>query len=189
MQESVYRLMKNLRKKLKSFLKDKFIIDIFIIGSALKEKFKPNDLDMIILFRSADYGKIEDSIYKIKHSLNIEKIHIEPLIIDDFFKKSISSAILHEGMSIKNNKPVSEALGYNPYSLFIFTLENLDNVKKVRFAQTLYGRKNDGLLIKENGKSLGRGAFIIPISKEELFTEIMKKFNVKYELKKAFINY
>ncbi|MBS3100280.1 hypothetical protein J4463_03660 [Candidatus Pacearchaeota archaeon] len=115
-------------------------------------------------------------------------LHVEPLIIDDFFNKSISSTILFEGISLKNNSSISDMLNFYSYSLFTFSLSNLSNIQKVRFAQTVYGRKNNGLIKTEEGKMLGKGAFIVPVNKEELFKEVFNKFNVKADVTRIIIN-
>lgn len=63
----------------------------------------------------------------------------------------------------------------------------MTNVNKVRFAQTIYGRRNNGLLNKEKGKATGKGSFIVPIGKEELFREVLNRHKVSFEVKRIFI--
>jgi predicted nucleotidyltransferase len=178
-----------LKKELKNYLKNKNILDIFLIGSMFKDKFDPNDIDIIVLFRERKTEENNDLIYEIKKSIKFENIHIEPLIIDDIKKNKVFSTILYEGYSISNNKSFSETLGYKSFSLFIFSLEKLNKIKKVQFAQAIYGRKNNGLLKQEGGIQLGKGSFITPVNKEELFKEILNKFNVSFSIKKSLINY
>ena len=189
MQKYLSLQMEKLRKELKKYLKDKFIIDIFIIGSSIKDKPEARDIDLIVLFRESDYKKIEESIYGIKRSIGIEGLHIEPLIVDDMLKESIFSSIIHEGISIRHDKNVSEMIGYKPFVQFTFALENLDKVNKVHFAQALYGRKGQGILREEGGRQIGKGAFIVPVSKEHLFREIMANFKVKYAVMRILANY
>ena len=173
--------------KLKKYLKNKIIADIFIIGSAIKDKIKPQDIDVIVLFKNKDYEIMQEIIYEIKKDIGIEQLHIEPLFVENMFKEKIFSSIIHEGISIRNNKNVGELIGYKPFSLFSFSLEKLEKIEKVRFAQALYGRKKNGLLKQENGKALGKGVFIIPINKEELFREIMLKFKTKFNVKRILL--
>jgi len=186
MQESRSQLTLKLRKKLKNYLNNKAIIDVLIIGSAIKSKFKPNDLDIIVLFRD-NSDSSENLLYNIKKSLKIQNLHIEPLFIDNLFKSKISSSIIHEAISLKYNSSLSELLGYKGFSLFSFSLEKLPNVKKVRFAQTIYGRNKDGLLSKSKGRVLGKGAFIIPVESEGFFKELMATFDVNYKVSRVLI--
>ena len=166
-------MIKKLKKQLKKHLNNKNIIDIFIIGSSLKNKL--------------DFKDIENIIYNIKKELKIENLHIEPLFADNLFKENIFSSLIHEGFSIRQNKQVGELIGYKSFLLFIFSLEGLDNIDKVRFAQTLYGRNKKGILKEEGGKFLGKGAIIVPIEKEHIFRDIMLNFKVKFETKRIFI--
>jgi len=188
MQKSISQTIKRLNKELKDILKNKEVIDILLIGSTVKDKLKPEDLDLIIIFKNKDYAKIEELSYQTKKILSNYNTHIEHLIIDQLTKTEITSSIIHEGISINHKKPLSEILGFYSCSLFSFSLEKLTNVKKVRFAQTIYGRKGEGLLKKEKGIQLGRGAFLVPVQKEELFKEVLSNFNVKFNIKKAMIN-
>jgi len=187
MSELMSQQIKILKSRLKNYLKNKSIVDIVIIGSSLKDKSTPRDIDLIILFREKEHQQIEETIYNLKKSLEEYNLHIEPLIIDKLFESKIFSPIIHEGFSIKYNKPLSEIIGYAADSLFKFSLEKLNNVEKVRFAQTIYGRKNDGLLQKENGTALGKGAFMVPVGKEELFREVLTKFKAEFTIKKIFV--
>ena len=176
-----------MKKKLKKYLKNKLIIDIFLIGSSVKNKIEPKDIDIVVLFREENFEKSSEIIYNIKEHLEIENIHIEPLITDRILSEKIFLPILHEGFSMKHNKNVSELLGVKSFSLFIFSLIGLKNIDKVRFAQTIYGRKGNGLLMQEGGRSLGKGSFIISINKEHLFREVMVKFKTKFEVKRIFV--
>ena len=158
-----------------------------MIGSALKNKFAPQDIDLIVLFREKNHQQIEETIYKLKKEFREYPLHIEPLEIDKLFESKIFFPFLHEGFSIKYSKPLSQVIGYSACSLFKFSLERLKNIEKVRFAQTVYGRKNDGLLQRERGTSLGKGAFMVPIDKEELFREVLVKFKVDFIVKRIFV--
>lgn len=180
-----------LKKKLKEYLKNKEIVDIVIIGSCLKDKEEPRDIDIIIIFAGKNYKIIEEIVYKIKEETSsieeTEEIHIEPIIIHNLFKEKIFSTILHEGFSIRNNNFFSELAGFKAFSLFTFSLSNLSKIEKVKFSQALYGRKNNGLLYEERGKSLGKGSFMVPVEKEELFKQMMEKWKIKYSTKRTLI--
>ncbi len=179
--------IQKLRNILKNEIKEN-IIDIFIIGSSLKNKIMPRDLDIIVMFREKDLKNAEEKLFEIKEKGDIPKIHIEPVFADDILAENIALTIMHEGFSIKRNKFLSEFIKIKPYSIFSFNLENLSRVDKVRFAQSLYGRKKDGLLYSESGISLGHGSFMTPVEKEEIFKELMKTWKIDYKYKKAFVS-
>lgn len=177
--------------KLVSILKKKIgggVIDIFLIGSSVKDKLKPTDMDIIVLFGDRKLKEAEESLFDIKESLNVNNLHIEPLFAGSMFNEKLFLSILHEGFSVKDGKFLSDLLGVKSYSIFHFNLENLKKIDKVRFAQALYGRKKDGLLYSEKGISLGNGSFMAPVEREEIFKELMKKWKVKFNYKRAFVS-
>lgn len=174
-------------RALKPFIKSN-IADIFIIGSSLKNKITPRDLDIIVLFKEKKMKEIQEDLYNIKESMNKKEIHIEAIFAESIFKEKLLLTILHEGFSTKERKYLSEIYNFKPFSIFSFSLENLSKIDKVRFAQALYGRKKDGVLYTENGIFLGQGSFMINVKKEEIFKELMKKWKIKYEYKRAFVS-
>ncbi|MFA5020311.1 MAG: hypothetical protein WC533_04390 [Candidatus Pacearchaeota archaeon] len=178
---------KEIIKALKPKIKGN-IIDIFIIGSSIKNKLTPRDLDLIVLFKEKNMNEVQESLYNIKESLNREKeIHIEPIFAESIFKEKILLTVLHEGFSLKESRYLSEVYNFGAFSIFSFNLENLSKIDKVRFAQALYGRKKDGLLQLEKGVSLGQGSFMVNVEREEVFKELMKKWKINYNYKRAFV--
>jgi len=176
--------MKKLKQNLKSCLKkENFLVDIFLIGSALKSKTEPGDIDIISLFRDKDYEKIENINYKIKEigdKLNL-KLHIEPIIIDDLFNQKIYISILHEGFSIKNMKLISEILKFEPDLLITYSLKDKKASDKVRFSYALYGRKKgEGFLKDIKGKEVSKGSILVPIDKQELVREFFRQWNISF---------
>jgi hypothetical protein len=159
------------------------LVDIFLFGSALKSKEKPNDVDVITLFRNKKYEEIESINYRLKKigtELNIN-LHIEPIIIDNLHKEKVYINLLHEGLSIKYMKSLSELLQCRSYILIIYSLKNKTASDKVRFSYALYGRKKGkGFLRKINGKEIGKGSIFVPIAKQELIRDFFKQWNVSF---------
>lgn len=183
--------MKKLEKNLKSLLeKEKFLVDIFLFGSALRSKEKPRDIDIIALVRGKEYDKTEDIIYSIKKigdNLGMN-MHIEPLIVDSLHKENIYQSILHEGFSIRNMSYIRELIRFKSYSMFSYSLKNKKNSEKVRFSYALYGRrKSKGLLKDIKGEEVGKAAVLAPIEKQEILKDFFKKWDVKFEERKVFI--
>ena len=181
--QQILKLASQLKKQIKGN-----VIDIFVIGSSLKDKLEPRDLDLIVFFKEKNLKEVEEELYAIKESLNIANLHIEPIFASSLFEEKITLSIMHEGFSIKKSAFISDTFNLKSYSIFSYSLENQSKINKVRFAQTLYGRKKDGILYTESGISLGHGSFMAPVLKEEIFKELMKKWKVKYNLKRAFVN-
>ena len=163
------------------------VLDIFIIGSALKNKIHPNDLDIIVFFKEKNLKEVGEILFDIKERVNEKNVHIESIFADTLFEEKIILTIFHEGFSIKKNKFISGLIKLDSFSIFSFNLANLSKIDKVRFAQALYGRKKDGLLYVEKGIILGQGSFMVSVKKEEIFKEFMKMWKIKYSRKRAFV--
>jgi len=159
------------------------LVDIFLFGSALKSKEKPNDVDLIALFRDKDYEKIEEILYKIKkigESLSVN-LHAEPIIADNLHKEPVYISILHEGFSIKNMQFLNDMLSFKSFLLITYSLKDKKPSDKVRFSYALYGRKEgEGVLKSLDGKDVGKGSILVPISKQEIIKEFFKQWDVKY---------
>lgn len=183
--------MKKLKIDLKNFLrKEKFLIDIFLFGSALKGKEKPKDIDVIVLFRDKDYERIEDILYQIKkigEKLKI-KPHLEPIIIDQLHDQKVYPSLLHEGFSLKNMKFLHQKLNFKPFLLITYLLKNKKPSDKVRFSFALYGRKKgEGLLKKLKGEVLGKCSFLMPVDQQSVIESFFKQWDVKYTEQRIFI--
>lgn len=182
------QLKKKLTSILEKHLKDN-IADIFIIGSSLKNKLVPNDLDLIVLFKERNLKLVEECLFDIKEELDfIKSVHIEPLFVESMFKESVFFTVLHEGFSIREGKSISEIFKVKAHILFSYNLKNLSKVDKVKFAQALYGRKADGLIYREKAISLGQGSFMSLVDREEIFKDFFKEWKVKYNRKKVFVS-
>lgn len=183
--QQITRLKKQLKKRLGNN-----IIDIFIIGSSIKNKLSPRDIDIIMLLKEKSYKGIENDLFEISEDIKkLGEIHIEPLFLENIFSEKIFLTIIHEGISVRHGKKISELLKINSFALFSYSLKNLDKISKVKFAYALYGRKKDGILYREKGKPLGQGSFLVPTEKEEIFKELFKSWKVNYSSKRAFVNY
>jgi len=188
MQKSQYQRFNKLKNNLKGEIRGN-ILDIFVIGSFLKNKISPRDIDLIVLFKEKDMKDAEEKLYEIKEKLNfIKPIHMEPLFLGNMFKERIFLTILHEGFSIKEGKFVFELIKIGSFVIFYYNLRNLSKLDKVKFAQAIYGRKKDGLLYQERGISLGPMSFMVPVSREEIFKEFMKKWKITFERKRVFVS-
>ncbi len=183
--------MKTLKANLKSLLKkEKYLVDIFLFGSAFKGKEKPNDIDIIALFRDNNYELIERVLYQIKkvgEKLEI-LLHIEPIVVDQLHNQKAYPFLLHEGFSLRNMKFLHELLGFKPFVLITYNLEDKTPSEKVRFSYALYGRKEgDGLLKKLKGKVIGKGSFLIPINQQAAIKSFFELWNTKYKEQRLFI--
>jgi hypothetical protein len=121
----------------------------------------------------------ENGKWILKKNFEIEKIEFftEDEIKKDGFLNNHKILYLN-GMELEINR--------KSYAIFNFTLNNLEQNKKVRFNEALYGKSigkysYPGVLKKVNGMKLGRGCVLIPSNKKEMFENFLKKWNVCFE--------
>lgn len=169
-----------LKKICKDFAKkDKNIIDIVLFGSFAREKEKPEDIDLAAIVSD----KIETVTLEKQISDKLKMpVHITVLNLRTLFRETLWKTIIHEGISLLNNKNVSEKLGFESYVLFWYNLAKLKTSDKVRFSYALFGRdKKDSLLGKLNGKSLGKGVLLIPVNKEDEIRDLFFEWELPFE--------
>ena len=162
------------------------VIDIFIFGSAIKGKYKPNDIDLCFVFQD----KINLSIIKEAEMLLGEKFHCSYLRTDDFIKEihSLAKTILLEGRSIITGKTLAEGYGLAAKLLFFYDLSSEEPSKKVRFVYLLRGRDGlEGLVKKFGGEFFSNNAFLLPIDKDKEMQEIMDSWKIKYRRQKILL--
>jgi len=167
-------------RKLKKCLSDD-VFDIILYGSSVKGKHKPADIDILVIFRRGTLRERLNAIQDIKKKLGIDadykQILIEDLFSDSFFART---GVLLEGLSARQQKPLSQILGFYACTLFWYTLENFTHTQKVKFNYVLAGRNKKGLIEEFEGFRLASGVVKIPISKSFEFEEVLKSHSVKY---------
>jgi len=181
-------MLNTLKKYLESEKKDKNIFDIILYGSSTKEDAKARDVDLLVIFLSGTLRERLERIQEIKKKIkNTEKnIDIKQILLQELFSANFfaRTGIFLEGMSIFKEKKFCETLGFQSFTLFLYSLKNLSHTQKVKFNYLLAGRNDMQGLIKElKGIRLVNGAIKIPISKANIFEEILQKNKILYTKK------
>jgi len=82
------------------------------------------------------------------------------------------------------------------FVLFIYSLNNLEQKKKVKVIRDLFGYKNhingkdyshEGLLQKTNSQKLAQNVILVPLSDSFKFTNYFNQNQVKVEVKEVFV--
>lgn len=188
-------MQKNLKKSLKKYLDDKTIFDIILYGSVAKGSLEPNDLDLVIIFQEGSLENRLDKLQIIKNELKnklskeLKKIDLKQILLRELFNESFfaRTGILLEGISLKNDVPFSENLGFKGMSLYWYNLENLTHNEKVKFNYILAGRNNKGILALFNIQRLANGALLVPINKSSEFELILKNNKINYSKKNVLV--
>ncbi len=170
--------LKALHKKNK-----KEIFDVVLFGSSVRGKYKPEDIDIVFIFREKISREKINSILS-----GLKDFHTEYLFLEEIYSEPLWSTIISEGFSIAKNKFLHEIFGMRSWFLFAYSLDNLNSREKTKFFHAVFGRvKGGGLLDELGGKSLGRGALIVPVINADAMREILDRHKVNYNVKKIFI--
>lgn len=183
-------MLEELKKCLKTELKDKGIFDIIIYGSLVKNKEDPNDIDILVIFNEGNLKKRLDKIQSIKHKIKRkEKIDIKGILWQELFQEEFfaRSGVFLEGISIFTGKPFAERIDFNGFAIFVYNLTNKSHAEKVKFNYILSGRKSEGLIKNLKGKHLAPGVIEIPIKNSLEFEDLLKKNNIRYFKKEVLV--
>lgn len=179
--------LKYLISKSKDFTKIHDIFDIILYGSSIKGKLDARDTDVLIIFKDKALNERSEISQEFKKILNpkIKNMDIKTINIHELFDSNFLArqGILAEGYSLMHDKPFAEILGFKGYSLFTYSLKNLNNTKKTRFTYALIGRDKQGVISKTSSKHLGKGVVMVPAEKSIIFEDFLKKWEIDYNKK------
>jgi predicted nucleotidyltransferase len=182
-----------LESESKNFIKGKSIFDIVLYGSSVKGKIEARDIDILIIFQEKPLNERTEIAQEFKERINgkISNLDIKTINLSELFKTNFLArqSILTDGYSLIGGMPFSEKMGFLSCSLFTYNLKNLNHNNKTKFTYSLIGRgKNQGILKKLNAKSLGKGAFLLPVQDSSFFEDFLKKWEIDYIKKNILIS-
>ena len=178
-------------KSIKEFKdKHKEVFDIAIYGSVVRGKIDFNDIDFAIIFSSKMKEDEKLSLSQelksiLKKSLNFE-LDIKGVDIFDLLDNSFLArkAIIAEGFLIIKNEFLHSLFGFDNYSIFSYSLKNLNNSRKVMFQYALRGRRGEeGLIALNNATLLGKGVLKVPLEHTQEFEEFFENNKIDYKIK------
>lgn len=176
-------MLNDLRNYVKEQKSDKTIFDIVLYGSAVKGKFRPNDVDIAVIFREGSLKERLAKIQAIKKKIKIDKsIDIKPVLLEELFQYEFfaRSGIFLEGISLFDNKPFSNKIDFEGYSLFTYELSEKTHNEKVKFNYALTGRNDKGILDALGGRHIAAAAILIPMDSSTEFEEVLAMHKIKY---------
>lgn len=179
----------SINTKLKSEVKRFFrahtdeVLDIILFGSVAIGKEKPNDIDLLLLFKDK---KDIDTSYELKKILR--KAVREVSITDKTYKDLLSGtfkaaeAIISDGYSLVHDKQISQELEYLNLHLFKYDLTALNKSERMRFYYSLYGRTKEqkGMVKELNAIKFSDAVLLCPIDKVEQMKEYLTGWNINF---------
>lgn len=169
--------------KLKEILKkEPEILDIILFGSAVRGKEKPNDLDILIIFKNKINKETEYNIRKIieKNYKNISIISkTEKTVLDVSF--DAREGFIFEGKSLITGKNITEKYGFSSFGMFKYNFGSWDKLQKTKFYYALNGRSSQkGIAETLNCIKLSDSLMLVPLSNIEKFREFLESWKIRY---------
>lgn len=158
------------------------LLDIILFGSSIKGKEKPNDIDILLLYKSS---KNIDVSYALKKTIEAKGYCIE--ITDKTYNELLNPnfiagiSIISEGYSLVYNKFLFEGLGYLSFNLFKYELKQFNKSERMRFYYSLYGRNNEkGMLKMLDSIKFSDSIILCPVENVERMKEYFDTWKLKY---------
>ena len=156
------------------------IDDIILFGSLVRGKEKPNDIDILIIFKDKINKEIELEIKKtFKEKISIIS-KTKKLVLEESF--DARESILFEGKSFLDDKTLAEKYGYSSLGMFKYNFKDWTNVQRTKFYYALNGRgKSKGISQKLNSIKLSDRIIVLPLNKIEPFREFLESWEIEYK--------
>jgi predicted nucleotidyltransferase len=178
-------LLKNTRFKseINNFFKEnkESILDIIIFGSSVKGKEKPEDIDILVLYKDK---KSIDLSYELKKRLKGYKVEIIDKTYKELFEESFKAreSVLSEGYSLIYSRFLSQGLGYMNFILFKYELKGFNKSDRMRFYYSLYGRGKEqkGMLKELDVIKFSETVLLCPVQNSEKIKEYLENWKIKF---------
>lgn len=159
------------------------VLDIILFGSAVRGKEKPNDVDILLLFRNKEDLDTAYELRKKMEKFGVE-VHITTKTYEGLFNKNFRARIvfLGEGYSLLRKEFVSKGFGYSNISLFKYELKGFSQSRRMQLQYTFYGRdKKSGIAKELKLRKFADTIFFCPVENTEKLKEFFEQWNIKFE--------
>jgi predicted nucleotidyltransferase len=175
-------------KKLYSKYKDE-IEDIILFGSYMKGKDKPNDVDVLIIFRENVNKEVE---YSFRHVLKLieENISLNSITVQELRSGNYSATegLYLEGYSLIRGKLLAEEMALLGTAIIIYDLSKIKGSDRIRFYYALNGRDGSkGFISSVGAKRLADNVFLCHYNKIEEIKPFFEQWNIPTEIVPALI--
>jgi len=171
--------LKSTLKRCKGFIKkNPDVLDVVIFGSVVKGKEKPNDIDLLLIFKDKVDLKTASTLRNLLKNAQVTSKTYEELFKTQFLPRE---SILSEGVSSLTGLKLSESYGYFSFILVSYSLKNFSNSQRTKFFYALRGRNSKGLIEGLKIMRLSDTILLVPVEKSAEFREFLKKWGVIYK--------
>jgi predicted nucleotidyltransferase len=176
-------ILKNtkLRNSLKKIIKDSEVEDIILFGSVVRGKDRPNDIDILVIFKkkvdkNLEY-KIRKELEKYWKNISIVSKTVKTVIEGSFAARE---SVLFEGRSLISKDNLAEKYGFDSLGMFKYNFSGWDKLQKTKFYYALNGRNSEGIVNKYDLIKLSDNILLSPLDKIEKVKEFLDSWKLKY---------
>lgn len=157
------------------------ILDVVLFGSLVRGKEKPEDLDLLVIYKKNINSELINKMRKEFETLGVE-VDLVPKSYNDLFKSAFIAreSYLSEGYSLIQRKFIAEGLGYKPMVLFRYDIKGFTKSQRMRFYYSLYGRNTEGMIKKLRLCKFSERIIISPVEESENVKDYFKSWSIKY---------
>ena len=157
--------------------------DIILFGSFVRGKAKPEDIDILIIFKTKVNKDVEYELKKLfyEYAKNISLISkTEKECAEPSF--DARESILFEGYSLISSKSLAEDFGFASFGLFFYDTKTLSNTKKTKFYYALNGRLSKKGIVEElDAIKFSDNVLAVPLDKIESAKEFFEYWGISYK--------
>lgn len=163
-------------------LKHEDVLDIVLIGSVLRGKVEPKDIDILLLFKTKTSTDVAHELRK-KVERHFAQVEVIQATYEQLFSPAFKArSAFFFGYSLLREKFVSEGMGYAAKMLFKYSLKGLSQSKRMTFQYALYGRDGEGGLAKLLSlEKLAPTVFLCPLEHSERFRLFFEQWKMEFE--------
>jgi len=161
---------------------------VVLFGSYARGDFdEGSDVDLLLIFQDkfsleGGWRKITDTTAKM-HMF----VQVVAMTVDELRLSPLLSVALREGKILFSTEAFSlqGLANFKPYALVSYDLRSMAPDDKVKFVQTLQGRKSGkyaykGILLELGGFKVGRNCLLLPQERVAKLTDFLDKEGITY---------
>ncbi|MFH1065523.1 MAG: nucleotidyltransferase domain-containing protein [Nanoarchaeota archaeon] len=168
------------------FLKKEGVEDIFLFGSFVKGKERPNDIDICLSMKENNESLTDEIALFVKKETGMV-VHFThtcfALMLSD---RELWKSILHEGYSIRHKEFVAKLMGMEPFVLAEYSLKGTASQKQI-FSHAMNGTGGRESFLKDiHAKRIGRGVMVVPNDYVENARSFLDTWKADYNFKRIY---
>jgi len=188
------RLKSDLNRIVDAVTKVEGVIAVILFGSRAKGSYDEySDYDLLVIFENGNVmWKNRRELYE-----NVGKLGLFTQVLTrtqkELWEKTDTTflqSIRENGITLYMRYPMRTPAFFqnlHPMAIVTYNLKALTQKEKMKVIYRLFGKqKIKGVVQRRGGRKLGDGCFIIPIEALEEASQILKEYNVKFEITKLY---